>query len=150
MDLFVYYHDKSTQGEPMKIRKRVIKFSLPIITALFVLTGCLPGSMGGTRQQTFVTNPVFHPTKDLIAFVSNIDGDADIFLVRRNGSELKRLTDNQATDINPVWSPDGERIVFVSDRNGKFELFLMNEDGSAQTAIPIDMQSMAAAQPRQR
>lgn len=130
---------------------KLVKLFLPLLAVLLLLTGCLPGAMGGGgRQQTFVTNPVFHPTKDVIAFVSNIDGDADIFLVNTDGSNLKRLTDNQATDINPVWSPDGDRILFVTDRNGKFELFLMNPDGSAQTRIPMNMEKMASQSPARK
>ena len=123
--------------------KKIITIAVPSLVVLFLLTGCFPPGAGG-QQQTFVTNPMFHPKKEMIAFVSNIDGDAEIYLVNTDGSNLQKLTDNQRTDINPVWSPDGERIVFVSDRNGKFEVFLMNDDGTAQKPIPMDLQQMAA------
>lgn len=126
-----------------RLKQSIPLVILSVITIIFI-SACFPPGAG--QQQTFVTNPVFHPKKELIAFVSNIDGDAEIFMVNTDGSNLKKLTDNERTDINPVWSPDGERIVFVSDRNGTFELFLMNEDGSAQQPIPMNIQQMAPQQ----
>ena len=57
--------------------------------------------------------------------VSNIDG-----------TESRRLTENEAFDSDPVWSPDGTRIAFISDRSGKKyssdpdKLYTMASDGS--------------------
>ena len=50
-----------------------------------------------------------------ILFISNRDGDWEIFSMDTNGSRLKRHTNNMAYDSEPTWSPDGERIVFASD-----------------------------------
>jgi len=52
-----------------------------------------------------------------------------------DGSDVKRLTDNPATDISPAWSPDRTQLLFVSDRSGNFEIMLMNSDGSGVTAL---------------
>src|SRR5215471_18010947 len=56
-----------------------------------------------------------------------------------DGTNLHRLTDNQAGDGFALLSPDGKRIVFDSDRlSGQFnvsDLFLMNADGSDQTFL---------------
>lgn len=70
--------------------------------------------------------------KGLLAFASTRGGSDDVYMIRVDGSEIKRLTNNPANDNEPAWSPDGSRIVFVSDRNGNPQILLMNADGSDQ------------------
>jgi dipeptidyl aminopeptidase/acylaminoacyl peptidase len=48
-----------------------------------------------------------------LAFVSDRDGDAGIYLMREDGSAQTRLTDSPLQDYNPAWSPDGQRIAFL-------------------------------------
>lgn len=47
-----------------------------------------------------------------IAFVSDRDGDSEIYKMRPDGSSLKQLTHNTTNDTNPAWSPDGTKIAF--------------------------------------
>lgn len=54
----------------------------------------------------------------------------DIYLMRADGLDPVRLTQNAGDNTGPVWSPDGERLAFVSDREGNREIFVMNADGS--------------------
>ena len=127
------------------VRTRTVITVISVVAVTLLLAGCFPGMAGGGRQQqVFITNPLFHPKEDLLTFVSNHDGDAEIFLVKPDGTGLQKLTDNSATDINPVWSPDGETIVFVSDRDGQFELFMMNEDGTNVRKIPLQMEQLSS------
>ena len=73
-----------------------------------------------------------------IAFVSNRDGDKDIYVMDTDGGNLRRLTDNSDGDADPVWSPDGKRIAFKSDRDGHVnvhgwpthDIYVMDADGS--------------------
>ena len=65
-----------------------------------------------------------------IVFVSDRDGNAEIYSCNADGSNISRLTNNAATDDEPAWSPDGSHIAFVSDRTGHFEIYIMNADGS--------------------
>ena len=58
-----------------------------------------------------------------IAFYSNRDGLAEIYVMDAEGMNVQRLTDNSAADVSPSWSPDGSRIVFVSDRDGNYEIY---------------------------
>jgi len=59
----------------------------------------------------------------LIAFVSDTDGNAEIYLMNADGTGLLRLTRNLANDSTPQFSKDGKRIIFSSNRNGKFALY---------------------------
>ena len=56
-----------------------------------------------------------------------------------DGSDVTRLTDNDADDIQPSWSPDGEKIAFTSDRDdneGVYDIYVMNaDDGSDVTRL---------------
>ena len=65
-----------------------------------------------------------------IVFVSDRDGNPEIYSCNPDGSDISRLTNNAATDDQPAWSPDGSHIAFVSDRTGHPEIYIMNADGS--------------------
>lgn len=66
---------------------------------------------------------------DLIAFTSERDGNADIYVMNIDGSQQRRLTDDPAYDAWPSWSPDGTQIAFVSDRSGNPDIYVMDADG---------------------
>jgi len=74
-------------------------------------------------------------TDTRIAFVSERDGNAEIYLIRPDGSDPVNLTNHPASDTLPKWSPDGKRIAFLSKRNGTTDLFAMNADGSGVTPL---------------
>ena len=70
-----------------------------------------------------------------IVFVSDRDGNGEIYVMNADGSGQTRLTNNPATDGDPHWSPDGSKIAFYSDRDGNAEIYVMNADGSGQTRL---------------
>ena len=70
-----------------------------------------------------------------ILFVSERDGNAEIYVMNADGSSESRLTDNPAEDRDPSWSPDGTQIVFASDRDGDFELYTMSASGGEVTQL---------------
>ena len=50
-----------------------------------------------------------------LTFVSDRDGDLEIFLLNIDTAETNQLTTNSTADFSPDWSPDGTQIVYVSD-----------------------------------
>lgn len=50
--------------------------------------------------------------------------------MRTDGSGLRNLTRNPATDSLPTWSPVLRRLAFQSDRDGENALYSMRADGS--------------------
>jgi Tol biopolymer transport system component len=64
---------------------------------------------------------------------------ANVFSVRRDGSDLEQLTHDTGGTINngaDSWSPDGQKIIFVSNRDGVYKTYWMNADGTGTTEIP--------------
>lgn len=59
----------------------------------------------------------------------------DIWIMNRDGSNLKRLTSSSADDFNPVFSPDGKKIAYVSEDNGTRDIWIMNVDGTNKTYL---------------
>lgn len=78
-------------------------------------------------------------TSPFIAFTSNRDGNAQLYLMNADGSGQTRLTNNESNDEFPRWSPNNTRILFQSDRDNPFsgsaEVYVMNADGTAQTRL---------------
>lgn len=73
-----------------------------------------------------------------IAFVSDRDGNEEIYKVRLDGAQIVRLTDNPASDAGPSWSPDGTRLAFHSNRSGRNQLYVMDADGNNLAQILQD------------
>ena len=85
------------------------------------------GSSGKLSHEEW---PSWSPDGDWIALSSTRDGNQEIYVVRPDGKDLRRLTNDPAIDAHPSWSPDGKHIVFATNRWGDFELATINADGS--------------------
>jgi len=70
-----------------------------------------------------------------IAYVSDWQGNFEIYTIKEDGSGLQRITNNTFFDSGPYWSPDGRKILFMSTRDGNFEVYIMNADGSNQQRL---------------
>jgi Tol biopolymer transport system component len=73
--------------------------------------------------------PLWSPDGTKIVFMSSRDGDEEIHVVRPDGSDLQKLTDNDVFDVAYSWSPD-DRLVFTSERDGTAMIYIMDADGS--------------------
>ena len=92
------------------------------LVSVLLIAGC-------SRGEALLT-----PTSG-IAFVSDRDGNWEIYIVQLEGSGLARLTENTTVDADPGWSPDGKQIAFRSRRDGSSDLFIMAADGSRSQNI---------------
>ncbi|GAB5406680.1 MAG: M28 family peptidase [Aureliella sp.] len=70
----------------------------------------------------------------------------DIYIMNRDGSGVKRLTEAPGYDGGPFFSPDGKQICWrrFSTNGAQAEIMLMNIDGSNQRAI-TKLESMSWA-----
>jgi hypothetical protein len=94
----------------------------------------LPGLWSGAGGPPLQPKPPgLGPGTGKIAFVSDRDGNEEIYLIQAAGGSLVNLTNHPAADSQPAFSPDGQRIAFVSNRDGNNEIYLMNADGTGLT-----------------
>ena len=82
-------------------------------------------------QSGFLSAPSWSPDGSRLTFVSDLDGNPDIWVVDLDGSNVVNLTQEEAKDHSPAWSPDGAWIAFASLRDSRYwELYVMRPDGS--------------------
>ncbi|MEJ2011937.1 MAG: DUF5050 domain-containing protein, partial [Anaerolineales bacterium] len=74
----------------------------------------------------------------VIAFVSNQDGNQEIYRMNLDGTELVRLTFTAEEEYRPVWSPDGNQLVYMRWESGQPDLYLMDEWGAEAAALVHD------------
>ncbi|NLG50525.1 MAG: DUF5050 domain-containing protein [Chloroflexi bacterium] len=63
------------------------------------------------------------------------NGDADIFRMRTDGSQVGRLTVEDGDDVWPSIGVDSLKVAFASNRDDNWEVYLMDIDGSNQTNV---------------
>ena len=76
--------------------------------------------------------PTFSPDGTRIAFTSDLAApgrNLDIYVMNRDGTDVRRVTTHPAKDAEPDWSPNGRIIAFQSDRDGDNDLYIMTPRG---------------------
>ncbi|HEV7904098.1 MAG TPA: Calx-beta domain-containing protein [Pyrinomonadaceae bacterium] len=94
--------------------------------------------------------PAWSPDGSHIAFTSqrdfpNLTGDTsggqEIYVMRSDGSNVTRLTNNNVLDMQPAWSPLGDKLAFTrrvaNPLTGEVndDIFTMNANGTGPTNI---------------
>ena len=66
---------------------------------------------------TLDRDATWSPDGNKIVFYSYRSGNADIWVMDSDGTNLMNLTNDAAGDLSPHWSPDGQYIIFSSNRD---------------------------------
>jgi len=99
----------------------------------------VPAKEGNTRNLTNLSGsnerkPRWSPDGKWIAYISDSDGEEELYIISHDGKEKIRLTtDGYCHRYQPAWSPDSKKLVF-SDK----ELFLYYLDIESKKLYQID------------
>jgi len=101
-----------------------------IVPALLTcLLLCQPGAASDS-------DPAWSPDGKTVVFMSDRDGDIEIYTASPDGTHLRRLTHSPGRDAHPAFSRGGKKIAFQSPRGDRQpQVYVMNADGSNQTRL---------------
>jgi TolB protein len=63
------------------------------------------------------------------------DGTTNLYLITREGAEIRQLTDTNGINVSPAISPDGGMLAFTSDRSGNPQIYSMSLAGGAPRRV---------------
>jgi Tol biopolymer transport system component len=63
------------------------------------------------------------------------DEASELYLMRADGTNVRRLTRHDGWDGSPAWSKDGQAVLFYSERDGEPRIFEMPLDGTVPRAL---------------
>jgi Tol biopolymer transport system component len=83
-------------------------------------------------------SPVWSPDSSKLAFLSERDGNPELYVMDADASNVKRLTETDAAEYDISWSPNGQSILFVSERDDNPEIYVTAKDGTRQERLTFN------------
>ena len=107
------------------------------VTRLQPAAGDGHGLVQLTHEPGYDAECSFSPDGSQILFVSDRDGDPDIYVMDADGRNVRQLTNEPGYDGGPFFSPDGRFIAYRTDRLEKdmLQIHVMKADGSGDMPI---------------
>ena len=66
------------------------------------------------------------------------DEGTDLWVMRSDGSEARRITNDAYYDGYPGWSPDGKWLVYDSERDGNKDLYIVPVESGTERRVTMD------------
>ena len=102
--------------------KRVLLFNSPASGSRNLWTMPIDRSSRAKQVTNVLGDVIQHsalsPDGKRVVFVSTAGGWADLWIQNVDGSDLRQLTSDPASDAWPTWSPDGSTLLFDSTDSG--------------------------------
>ena len=86
-------------------------------------------------KSNLINSPTSVMDWSILVFQSSQDGNPEIYSMKPDRSQLRRLTNHPASDANPHVTRDSSKIVFESNREDNLEIYSMDIDGSRVTRL---------------
>jgi Tol biopolymer transport system component len=109
-----------------------MRFCLSVLSALIA-----PAIVIAQQPPRPVTNgglPAVSPKGDVIAFVSNRDGNYDVYITTADGSNQLRITNSPAPESAPVWTSSAN-LVFATWADNKSTVYSANSNDPTPRVI---------------
>lgn len=75
---------------------------------------------------------------DLYAISLGFSDNIDIYLIKKNGRIIRRLTFDENIDVSPTFSPDRTKMAFVSKRHGSPQIFIKDLETTRVKRLTYD------------
>ncbi len=98
----------------------------------------VPSSNSTDATLSTRTAPPSTPFPWLLAYDSDVKGNAEIYLVPTDGTAPLNLTQHPAEDRYPAWSFDGTRLAFQSNRDGNWDIYILDLQDRTLTRLTFD------------
>src|SRR6184192_1658235 len=104
-------------------------FATAVVAAMCALAALV--ALSGSARATYAG-----ATNGRIAFGINVGGNVDVYSVRPDGQDLRRLTDEPGFDACAAYSADGRRIAYCSGQGGgPVQVWTMKQNGTDKQQV---------------
>jgi TolB protein len=108
-----------------------------------------------TKQLTTISDrpginsgAIFSHQGEQIYLTLTNSGNAEIYSMNTNGSNLRKVTNSHADDVDPSITRDGSLMTFLSNRAGRAHIYTMNPSGQEQDVKRISFVGQFNATPK--
>ena len=98
-----------------------------------------------TRQRSVLADlpgsnsaPAWSPDGKRLALVLTHEGSSQLYTVRSDGGDLRRITFSETIDTEPMFAPDGKYLLFTSDRGGSAQIYRVAVEGGYAERLTFD------------
>ena len=71
-------------------------------------------------------DPTWSPNSSLIAFASSRNGDRQLYIMDKDGTDITQITDLNNMGGRSTWSPDGTKLAFYRGPEGDHNIFIVD------------------------
>ncbi len=107
----------------------------------------VPDMQAFSIEKLYMTRAIgdatWSPDGKQVAFISNISGRNNLWLVPASGGWPTQLTISDQRQVQPTWSPDGNWIAYASDHDGdeQWDIFLVSPKSGEVTNLTLSPES---------